>query len=63
MTQETAPAGDDVPAGEPQASGDARAASTAHLLDGIEELPVAEHVARFEAAHEDLSGRLSGGAA
>ncbi len=33
------------------------------LLDGLEDLPVAEHVARFEAVHEELSARLSGGAA
>lgn len=37
--------------------------SSAGLLDGLDELPVAEHVARFEAVHEDLSNRLTGGAA
>ena len=62
MTHETTPRGDDVLAGEPRAGG-AEATSAAGLLDGIEGLPLAEHVARFEAVHEDLSGRLAGGAA
>ena len=39
------------------------AAGVAPLLDGLEELPPAEHVARFEAVHEQLRDRLSGGAA
>lgn len=55
-----------VPAPHPGAEGadvPARGADVSGLLDGLDELPVAEHVARFEAVHEGLSRRLSGGTA
>lgn len=47
-----------VVAGEPSAGTVVEQALTA--LDGLDELPPAEHVERFEQVHEALRGHLSG---
>lgn len=37
-------------------------AGVRHALDGLDDLPPAEHVARFEAVHDALRAHLSGDA-
>ncbi|MFC4631028.1 hypothetical protein ACFO6V_22460 [Promicromonospora alba] len=42
---------------------DAGVRSALDALDGLDDLPPAEHVARFEAVHDALRAHLSGDAA
>jgi hypothetical protein len=45
--------------GEPVATGNAVVDEVLGSLEGLEDLPVAEHVAVFEAAHEALRATLA----
>lgn len=46
--------------GEPESTGDATVDAVVASLRGLDELPVSEHVAVFERAHESLRQVLSG---
>jgi hypothetical protein len=59
--QPTTPAADLVDGSEPEAggTGDARVDAALARLDALDELPVAEHVAQYDALHRTLQDALA----